>query len=62
MLKSYNRNVTEMSVQSQTSTQKQAEMLQNTEISKIFAVEAREPMICDKSHKFIGSASMRLAL
>ena len=37
-------------------------MLQNTEISKIFAVEAREPMICDKSHKFIGSASMRLAL
>ena len=36
MLKSYNRNVTEMSVQSQISTEKQAEMLQNTEISKIF--------------------------
>ena len=36
MLKSYNRNVTEMSVQSQISTEKQVEMLQNTEISKIF--------------------------
>ena len=62
MLKSYNRNVTEMSVQSQTSTEKQAEMLQNTEISKIFAVETREPMICEKTHKIIGSASMRPAL
>ena len=35
-------------------------MLQNTEISKIFGVEARGPMICEKTHKIIGSASMRI--